>query len=562
MRIAVLFWALASTAGAQIFWNSGDAKKIQTVPVCPVRPTNGQALVFSAATGQYCPSATAGSGDVLGAASSIDNELVLFSGTGGKTIKRATGTGFVKTASGVVNYAALVSLASDVTGLLAVANGGTGAGTAAGARVALLPAMAGQALKVLRVNAGETDYELATDQTGAGGSAHTIRVNGSNFTQRAALNFLAGAGCTITGGDDAGNNETELTFSCPPDPAIWATYQNLVAGTHRIAAATNSGNAYSACPANANSAWRTPGTVVSVIVSAANTGAATLAYCGAAAAPIVTYGNAALTGAEITIAPQVHHFTWDGTSFRMPSTGGSSDPNTVTAAGALANNKPIIGQGGKAVASADASGNTTEFATVSGAKTTGKQLAFDANGNVIASGSDIGGGGGSPAAGDVLIGIAGLAYTGDQAMVSTRVYTEKFTLAYPQTFTKIRFVYGASWITAGQGFRAAIYNHDGSTKLFETPAYTTTTFTAYTVLELSFTAPTQLAVGAYRIALTSDGTPQLTTGTFNANLNIALGPMVTYCANTSTGTGGSLAFPATCGSQTASALLWHWSLVQ
>jgi len=39
------------------------------------------------------------------------------------------------------------------------------------------------------------------------------------------------------------------------------------------------------------------------------------------------------------------------------------------------------------------SGNTTEVATVSGAKTTGKQLAFDASGNVIASASDIGGGG-------------------------------------------------------------------------------------------------------------------------------------------------------------------------
>lgn len=246
----------------------------------------------------------------------------------------------------------------------------------------------------------------------------------------------------------------------------------------------------------------------------------------------------------------------------MEGGSGSPDPNTVTAAGTLGANEPVVGAGGKAAAAGTRSGNTTQFATVTGTKTTGKQLAFDASGNVIASGSDIGGGGGSPAAGDVLIGIAGLAYTGDQAMVSTRVYTEKFTLAYPQTFTKIRFVYGASWITAGQGFRAAIYNHDGSTKLFETPAYTTTTFTAYTVLELSFTAPTQLAVGTYRIALTSDGTPQLTTGTFNANLNIALGPMVTYCANTSTGTGGSLAFPATCGSQTASALLWHWSLVQ
>lgn len=39
------------------------------------------------------------------------------------------------------------------------------------------------------------------------------------------------------------------------------------------------------------------------------------------------------------------------------------------------------------------SGNTTELATVSGTKTVSKQLAFDASGNVVASASDIGGGG-------------------------------------------------------------------------------------------------------------------------------------------------------------------------
>lgn len=74
--------------------------------------------------------------------------------------------------------------------------------------------------------------------------------------------------------------------------------------------------------------------------------------------------------------------------------GGSSDPNMVTAAGTLTLNAPMIGGGSKAAAVGTASGNTTQFATVTGTKTTGKQLAFDASGNVIASGSDIGGAGG------------------------------------------------------------------------------------------------------------------------------------------------------------------------
>lgn len=44
----------------------------------------------------------AGSGDVNGQASSVDSEIALFSGTSGKIIKRATTTGLLKAASGVI----------------------------------------------------------------------------------------------------------------------------------------------------------------------------------------------------------------------------------------------------------------------------------------------------------------------------------------------------------------------------------------------------------------------------------------------------------------------------
>lgn len=56
--------------------------------------------------------------------------------------------------------------ASNVTGTVAIANGGTGQTTAATARAALLPAYATNANKVLAVNSGATDTEWVTVSSG------------------------------------------------------------------------------------------------------------------------------------------------------------------------------------------------------------------------------------------------------------------------------------------------------------------------------------------------------------------------------------------------------------
>jgi len=63
-------------------------------------------------------------------ATSVDGEVVLFSGTAGKTGKRATGTGVAHLTSGVLS-ASNVSLTTEVTGNLPVANLGSGSGASA-----------------------------------------------------------------------------------------------------------------------------------------------------------------------------------------------------------------------------------------------------------------------------------------------------------------------------------------------------------------------------------------------------------------------------------------------
>jgi len=61
---------------------------------------------------------TVATGDVVGPASSVNSEIVLFDGATGKLVKAATGSGFVKATSGVYSTAASVDLSTDVTGTL------------------------------------------------------------------------------------------------------------------------------------------------------------------------------------------------------------------------------------------------------------------------------------------------------------------------------------------------------------------------------------------------------------------------------------------------------------
>ena len=177
-------------------------------------------------------STPAGSGDVVGPASSVDSELVLFNSTTGKLIKRASLTGLVKATSGVASAATAgtdyvapggalgtpssgtltnatgLPLSTGVTGTLAVANGGTGQTTYTDGQL-LIGNSTGNTLTKATLTAG-TNITI-TNAAGAitiaasgGGGSTTILENeqtiASNYTISSAKNGLSVGPVTVNTG--------------------------------------------------------------------------------------------------------------------------------------------------------------------------------------------------------------------------------------------------------------------------------------------------------------------------------------------------------------------------
>lgn len=94
--------AAATVTGLAAIATSGSASDLSTGTTPTARLGSGTANSTTYLRGDQTWAAIAGGGDVVGPASSVDNEIALFSGTGGKTIKRASTTGVVKASSGVI----------------------------------------------------------------------------------------------------------------------------------------------------------------------------------------------------------------------------------------------------------------------------------------------------------------------------------------------------------------------------------------------------------------------------------------------------------------------------
>jgi hypothetical protein len=176
-------------------------------------------------------STPAGSGDVVGPASSVDSELVLFNSTTGKLIKRASLTGLVKATSGVASAATAgtdyvapggalgtpssgtltnatgLPLSTGVTGTLAVANGGTGQTSFTDGQL-LIGNSTGNTLTKATLTAGTnitiTNAAGAITIAASGGGSSNILENdqiiASNYTISSAKNGLSVGPVTVNTG--------------------------------------------------------------------------------------------------------------------------------------------------------------------------------------------------------------------------------------------------------------------------------------------------------------------------------------------------------------------------
>jgi hypothetical protein len=145
---------------------------------------------------------SAAGGDVSSnTATSVDSEIALFNGTTGKSIKRATGTGFAKVTSGVLSAQAQIAIGSDVSGL--GANVATFLGTPSSANLAsALTDETGSGAAVFATSPtlvtpalGTPTALVGTNITGTaaalsiGGNAATSTALAANPTDCAANNF-------------------------------------------------------------------------------------------------------------------------------------------------------------------------------------------------------------------------------------------------------------------------------------------------------------------------------------------------------------------------------------
>jgi hypothetical protein len=196
---------------------------------------------------------------------------------------------------------------------LAVADGGTGASTAAGARTNLLPSYTSNATKVLRVNAGATDVEWA-EQSASGVTSITAGtgLSGGTITSTGTIALATAFGDTV---NPYAAKTANYVLAAPNEISGVPTFRALVAADIPTLNQSTSGNAATA------TAFQTARTINGVSFD----GTANITVADSTKLPLA---GGTMTGAISFVAGQ----TWP--TFNQDTTGTASN---VTGTVAIAN---------------------------------------------------------------------------------------------------------------------------------------------------------------------------------------------------------------------------------
>lgn len=206
----VLDW-LGTTRGSILFRGASGWSILSPGTVGQVVQSNGAGADPSYAS-------VAGTGDVIGPASSVDNEITLFSGTGGKNIKRASTSGILFGTSGVLS-ALTVGSGLDLTGstltstpaVVQIVAAGTSVGTGTALNLTDLPQVyrtivilltgvsSGGTAQLLMQLSGDTGGSPTFVTSGYGGCGVNNTPAGTGFSAGILASFSTVAATTLTG---------------------------------------------------------------------------------------------------------------------------------------------------------------------------------------------------------------------------------------------------------------------------------------------------------------------------------------------------------------------------